>query len=289
MNLRRGRTWDRCTAFFRWWSVVLAALAVALGQPAMAEAEPRRVVSINVCTDQLAMLVAGAGQLHSVSHLALDPHTSAMVREARRFTINHGLAEEIFLLKPDLVLAGTYTPRSTIDLLRRLGFRVEQFAPSDSFEDVRAQLERMGALLKREARAASLVAELDDGLAQLAKLPPSGKRAVTYSSNSFATGSGTLSDAVLKAAGLQNVAAELGIVGGARLSLEIVIAAKPDMIVTGAGSYDLPALAQENFRHPAFRKFVGDDRQIAVPDASWVCGAPFTLAAARILQDAAAR
>jgi iron complex transport system substrate-binding protein len=80
---------------------------------------------MNVCTDQLAMLIAGEGQLHSVSALASDPRTSAMAGEARAFPANHALAEEIFLMQPDLVLAGTFSARATVGLLRRLGFRVE--------------------------------------------------------------------------------------------------------------------------------------------------------------------
>ncbi len=37
------------------------------------EQAPRRVVSMNLCTDQLAILDARPGQLHSVSYLAKRP------------------------------------------------------------------------------------------------------------------------------------------------------------------------------------------------------------------------
>src|SRR5690606_11098092 len=70
---------------------------------------PKRVVSMNVCTDQLAMLLSVPGQLISVSHLATDPRSSAMTDEAQRYELNHGLAEEISLMTPDLALAGTFT------------------------------------------------------------------------------------------------------------------------------------------------------------------------------------
>ena len=68
--------------------------------------QPRRVVSINLCTDQLAMMMAGPGQLVSVSHLAGDPTYSTMPEAAAAYPANRGLAEEVYLLKPDLVLAG---------------------------------------------------------------------------------------------------------------------------------------------------------------------------------------
>ena len=272
--------------------VLLPALALAgltAAGAAMAQEPPRRVVSINVCTDQLAMLIAEPGQLHSVSHLAADPHSSAMVEEARSYAVNHGLAEEIFLMRPDLVLAGTYTTRASVDLLRRLGFRVEPFAPANDFDDIREQIGRIGALLGREERAAALVAELDAGLAELASAAPSGRMAASYSSNSYTTGAGTLTDSVMEAAGLRNMASERGIEGGARIPLEMLLAARPDLIVTGTVAYDSPALAQENFSHPAFRAYAEQGRSVGVPDRYWVCGAPFTLEAARILQRAAAQ
>ena len=65
---------------------VAAALAAA---PAHADA-PRRVVSMNLCTDQLAMLVAGEGQLLSVSPLSADPRGSAMADVAAGYPLNHG-------------------------------------------------------------------------------------------------------------------------------------------------------------------------------------------------------
>lgn len=255
--------------------------------PALADDAPMRVVSTNVCTDQLAMLIAAPGQLVSVSHLASDPHSSAMVEEAATYRSNRGQAEEVFLLRPDLVLAGTYTARASVDLLVRLGFRVEQFAPVSSFGEVREQIARVGTLLDREERAAELIGELDEGLAALGAEPGSGMLAVGWSSNSYATGAGTLSNEVMEAAGLENLVARRGVVGGARVPLELLLAEKPQMIVTGTVDYGRPALAQENFSHPAFRAYADATRRARVPDAYWICGAPFTLEAVRILRRAA--
>src|SRR6056297_3081236 len=102
-----------------------AALLCAV-QAAQAEA-PERVVSMNLCTDQLAMMLAAEGQLLSVSRISLDPHVSPMAEEAKDYRINAGQAEEIYLMRPDLVLAGEFTPQATLDMLRGLGIRVETF------------------------------------------------------------------------------------------------------------------------------------------------------------------
>lgn len=268
-------------------SICLAAsvLALAAAPSTAAEPAPQRVVSINLCTDQLAMLLAAPGQLKSVSFLSTEKGTSMLVDEAARYPLNHGQAEEVFLLQPDLVLAGTYTAQATVSLLRELGFRVEQFKPDTSFDDVRDNLTHMGALLHREAQAADLVAELDRGLADLAARRPPAKTVAIYYANSYTSGSGTLADAIVRAAGLTNLGDRLGFQGMTRLPLELLVSADPDLILEGDNQYSAPALARENFSHPAFKALSGII--VPVPDKYTICGAPFTLEAARILQRAA--
>ena len=264
----------------------LAALMLFLAIPASAIAvQPRRVVSMNVCTDQLAMLVAGEGQLYSVSNLASDERTSALASQAGRYAVNNGFAEEIFMMKPDLVLAGTYNSQATVELLKRLGFRVEQFAPAASFDDIRTDLTRMGQLLGREERAASLVAQMDQDLEALRSRSTADKSVALYYANSYTSGTGTLADAVVRAAGLRNIGEALGLTGTVKLPLELLVLADPDLVVAGDGNYREPALATEAYAHPAFRALAGE--AVASPGQYWICGAPFTVEAARRLQDAA--
>lgn len=270
---------------------LLAAMAAAAWfagmPPAAAEEPPHRVVSTNICTDQLAMLVAGEGQLHSVSFLAIDPDMSAMAPQAASYAINHGRAEEVFLMQPDLVLAGLYTAQPAVAMLRRLGFRVELFAPESSFDDIRENILRMGELLGRRERAAGLVAELDAGLAALGGPQGPPLTVAVYSSNSYTAGPGSLSHAVIEAAGLTNIADRLGIHGVQRMPLEELVLQRPDLVVLGEEKYDLPALAQENFSHPAFAAIATPDRLVRIPDRYWICGATFTLEAVRLLREAA--
>lgn len=271
----------------RVFSLVGALTLAAFANTAKAAEGPRRVVSMNVCTDQLAMLIADKDQLHSVSYLASDPNTSALSKKAVGIVVNHGLAEEVFLMQPDLVLAGTYTTRTTVQLLRRLGIRVEEFAPDNSIADIRENILRMGKVLAREARASELVRELDQGIAELAQRPASGKTVATYYANSYTSGAGTLVDEIVKLSGLTNLADKLGLSGTSRLPLEMLVLAQPDLVASGNASYAAPALAQENFAHPAYRAIAAAGRSVAVPSSYTICGAPFTLEAARILQAAA--
>lgn len=280
---------NRASAMAR-GAVFAASLCCALFAglcPAWAGEKPARVVSMNLCTDQLAMLIAAPGQLVSISAIARQPQSSAMVDEAMHFPINQGQAEEIFLLKPDLVLAGTYTTRATVGLLKELGIPVAQFAPETSFDGVRESMRRMGELLGREERADELIGEFDAGLKRLQNLPKSGKVAALYYANSYTSGSGTLAHAAIDAAGLENLAARLGIQGTATIPLETLVLAMPDVVVAGDRDYTAPALAQQNFSHPAFQALIQKSGEASMPVRNTVCGGPFTLAAVRMLRTAA--
>ncbi|MFO1105321.1 MAG: ABC transporter substrate-binding protein [Amaricoccus sp.] len=239
--------------------------------PALALAgPPERVVSINLCTDQLAMLLADPGQLVSVTSVARDPVASALAARATDYPANNGQAEAVLGFAPDLVLAGEWTAPATLAMLRRLGVRVETFPLENDFADIRANLTRMGDLLGVPDRAAGLIAAMD---ATLAGPAPAGPRpgAILYYANGYTSGGGTLADAVLKAAGLRNLAAEQGLVGLAPLPLERLVLDPPDLLILGQ-SYPSPALAQRLLDHPALRRLGAERAQVA--DNLWTCGTP---------------
>ncbi len=259
---------------------------LATGDASAAEV-PKRVVSMNVCTDQMAILVAGDGQLHSVSYLANDPATSALVDAARKLLVNHGQAEEVFLMQPDLVLAGSYTTRATVGLLRKLGIPVEEFQPETSFDDVRTNLRRMGDILGRRERAEALVADLDRKLGEAKERSHPNITVATYYANSYTSGAGTLIDAVVAASGLTNLATKLGLSGTQQLPLELLVMAKPDLLVDSEARYATPALAQQTFVHPAYRALTEGTGRVSVPAKYTICGAPFTTTAIEMLTKAA--
>jgi len=271
-------------------AVCAALLALSLiahaAMPAHAE-PPQRVVSMNLCTDQLAMLIAAPGQLHSVSYLASDEQASVLADDARAYVINHGRAEEIFLMRPDLVIAGTFTTRATVEMLRRLGFRVEEFAPASSFADIRANLSRMGGLLGRRDAAQRLIAQLDAKLARYSHDPERRPLAAVYYTNSYTSGGGTLADEALEKAGLDNLANRLGYSGTARLPLEVLVKEAPDIVIGGQRFEAARGRAYDNLVHPALEAVTHGRAPFSVPDKYWICGTPFTAEAVRILANIA--
>lgn len=244
---------------------------------ARADPAPKRVVSINLCTDQLAMLLAAPGQLVSVSRLAADPHSSAMAEEARAWPANHGRAEEIYLLNPDLVLAGRYSSRATVDMLRRVGLRVELFDTATSLEDTRARIAQMARVLGREAAGTALVADYDARLAMLAA-PATERRAALYHPNGYSLGGGTLADDILRAAGFGNVARDLGQTGGGTLALEHLVMEAPDLLIRAE---PLPGASRSEdvMAHPSLERLAASTAGLRITSPDWICGTPHVLGA----------
>ncbi|AUM74595.1 ABC transporter substrate-binding protein [Paracoccus jeotgali] len=242
-----------------------AALAEGVAAGRTALSQPQRVVSVNLCTDQLAMLIAAPGQLRSVSWLAADPAVSVMAGQAEDWPQNDGSAEQVFLMQPDLVLAGTYSTGPAVQMLRRLGIRVETLPPANSITDIRAGITRMGLLLDQPERAARLLAAFDADLAAIHPLAP--RLAASYAANGFSDGQDSLAGDAMRHAGLRLIAEATG---GAT-PLETLVMAAPEVLVTGS-RYAPPSRAEAVLDHPAFRAIKA--ARYAVPDRDWMCGLP---------------
>lgn len=243
---------------------------------------PQHVVSINLCTDQLAMMIAAPGQLSSVTAMAQDPRASVMVDAAKAYPTNNGLAEEIYLLKPDLVLAGQFTARATVSMMRRLGVEVVEFSPARSLDDVAANMVKMGEALGREDVAQSMADDFTRRLAEIA--PPTGPRptAATYAANGYSTGAQSLSGEIIETAGFTTLASELGLPMGGFVPLEALIMADPDLVIFGA-DYPGTARAEEVLSHPALTQLTGGN--MPMQDKDWICGLPSVLGAIERLRD----
>lgn len=260
----------------------MAALIAAILPTAVlpAGAAPLRVVSMNLCSDQLAMMLAGPGQLISVSSLAQDPRLSPMAQEAAAYRPNSGRAEEIYLMRPDLVIAGTYSGGAAVDMLRRLGVRVETLPPAEDFDAIRAEITRMGELLGRQDAARDLLARFDADLAALRR-PDNRGRAALYYANSYTSGPDTLAGSILEAAGYANIAADYGIAATTPLPMELLVMARPDRLVTGA-KWPGQSQGEAILDHPALAAL--SPFRTHVTDRDWICGTPFVTQAIRSLE-----
>lgn len=252
---------------------IAAALALLLAAPAAAA--PQRVVSINLCADQLLVALAEPGQIAALSPLAADPALSAVAGRVGAIPRIRPGAEAVLAQSPDLVLAGAWGGREAELVLRGRGVAVLRLPLAEDFAAIRAQIRQVGAALGQERRATAVLAEIDAGLSAIAPHPP--RSALVWQAGGFTPGRGTLADAVLAAAGLQNAAP---FAGYGTIRLERLLAAPPTLLVLparlqGAGA----SLSEALLSHPALA---------AIPvrriEPAWLaCGGPETWRAARAL------
>lgn len=260
----------------------MAALMVT--SAADAQTAPLRVVSMNLCADQLAMMLADEGQLISVSDIATDPNMSPMAEAARAYPINHGQAEEIFLMRPDLVVAGRYSDPVVLDMLRRLGIATAQIDIVSNLDQVSDRIREMGEILHQTARAGELADAFEADLARL-RAAPTGPRAAFYYPNSYSLGTGTLSHEIITIAGFRHIAEEMGRSRSGRLDLELLTLAQPDLLIH-AELYSGNSRSEEVMSHPALAHLGAMRTQ---SNADWVCGTPVVLRAIQDLRALRAR
>lgn len=236
---------------------------------------------MNLCTDQLAMLLAAPGQLVSVTYLARDPRLSAMVDQAMDYPVNHGGAEELFLMRPDVVLADEWSPGATVSMLRRVGIEVVQFSPGTTMDEVRTNILKMGEVLGREAEAEALAADYAAALEVFRAYEGPRPRAALYFANGYMAGVNSLSGRIVEAAGFDNIAGERGLEYGAAVPLEELVMSAPDLVIVG-GREPGQSRAEEVLGHPALRHMnLGAD----LTDADWTCATPHVLKAVERLAD----
>jgi iron complex transport system substrate-binding protein len=247
-------------------------------------------MSLNVCTDQLAMLLAEPGQLVSVSELATDPGLSFHADLAASYAHNRGLAEEVLVARPDIVVTGAYSLHNTTPLLRRLGYRIEEFQYAQTLDTIPGEIRRMGAILGAQSRGEGMANAFERELSRIeSERCGDDPTAIAYDQNGIAMGQGSLIDSAMKAAGLRNIAAELGYSGMAPFPLELLVEKRPDIVVLPEPLADTPALADLIASHPAIRALGEGTLRIHLPRGSASCGGPFVIEAVKALAKARRR
>ena len=254
-----------------------------------APAQPQRIVSLNMCTDELVLRLASPKHVASVTWLSQDPHNANMAARALVIPANHGLVEEVLAYKPDLVVAGAYTTRATVALLKRVGVTGREFGVPRTLAEMRAQIRDMAVLLGEQQNGEELIAAIDARLAALADRPrPAHPRAIVLRPNGFTTGRGSLVDEILTAAGLINLAAELGIDNYGQIALETVALGKADILILNTTPDGPPSLAHEILHHPVLARLGDRLKLVALPSKLWTCAGPAVIDAIELLLDASA-
>jgi iron complex transport system substrate-binding protein len=253
-------------------SFIVAALAIASGAPALADELPR-IASMNVCTDQLLLTLADPEQILGLSRYSRDRLQSWAAADAVRYRILSGGAEDILVLKPDVVVASLFDKRSTRELLKGKGLQLAEFDVPRSLDEVKDQIRRMGEISRHPDRAAAEIAKLDAAIARARQaVAQKHVRVLPLSRRGWVSGSDSLLSSLLTETGLFNAAAELGVAFGGFASLESIVNLKPDFIVVSQANDTAEDDGRAFLLHPALQRFYPASKRIVIPDRLTVCG-----------------
>lgn len=251
------------------------------GHVAHADGAPRRVVSFNLCADQLLLALADPGQIAGLSPYAVNPVLSVMTDKAAPFRRLDWDAESVVNLAPDLVLGGP-SHRPIHAMLSAMGIRVVDVDLIRNLADARRQAIELGQLLGHPERGEALARQLEQAEARLVAVavkPP--LTALVIQREGYREGPASLVSGMLSIAGLQPPGHSTSGAGGFKAaeqggftSLEHLLTDGPDVLVL----QDPPREAQDQgalfITHPALLARYGANRRIDLPERYTLCGGP---------------
>lgn len=270
--------------FIRLMALAIACVAALPVAVTPAAARPQRIVSLNLCADQYLMALADPGQIAALSPYARDPDISAGAAVAKRLPVVRGHAEEVFALSPDLVLASPFHRREALAMVEGGRIAVVEVPPAESYAAIVDQVRLVARAVGHVDRGEALIRRMNADLAALPR-PRAQGVAAYYQRRGFMTGTGTLIDELMTRVGLVNLAGRLGRPALSRVSLEEMVASRPDYLIVESATDRIADQGTEMLHHPALAAMA----RLRLPQAWTVCGGPSYVTAARSLVSQLAR
>jgi iron complex transport system substrate-binding protein len=243
-------------------------LALSLALAGAAEAAPQRVASLNLCTDELLLMLAGPEQIVSVTHLSQMEAETPLWKQARRYESNDGSLLSVVGLRPDLVLTMGGGARDRARIAERLGIATLDLPFPQSLEDVKASITTVAEALGRHGAGKRLNARIR----QLQMTRP------TYRTDTVWLGGGGRSVAA------DGLAAEwMALAGfrqrplrGDRISLEQLLVKPPAILLRSDYRNGQYSGEQRWLSHP-LAKGTSESRTIVTDGRRWTCMGPLMI------------
>ena len=221
------------------------------GRATVLPAPPRRVVSRALVADEFLLELLPPERISGLTYLiddgSVSPGAGRVPASIRR---TRGGLEEVLSLEPDLVVVAEYSEGGITAQLLGAGLPVLRLGSYSCFEDIFADLRRLGAALGEDGAARAAIRRIQ-GRIDAVRERVAGRprpRLLFLSGGGYTAGAGTLTDECISLAGAHNEARALGIRGTAPLPVEQIVALAPEIVVLSspgphprrAGPGDLP-------------------------------------------------
>ena len=230
-----------------------------------------RIVSTNLCIDTLAVALIGAENLLAVSSVADDKKYSTIVDRIKNTKKTSFNAEQIYSLNPSMVLASNFSSLKTRRALEKLGIKVEFVEYAQSIGDLKRNINQMGTLLRATEKAKTLIQKFEEFPAPVGF--KTNRTALQYSTNRYLNGENSLINDIFLRAGFRRPQDLKKSPGGQFLSSEIILKAKPDLLLLDREQNSAPEDQNPAYHRSIYSPLAGL-LTTHVSQKYWSCGAP---------------
>lgn len=245
----------------------LLAISLALAA-ARADASPRRVASLNLCTDELILMLAAPEQIVSVSYLAQQEAETPLWRQAARYRRNDGSLLSVMPFRPDLVVTMGGGGRDRMRIAERLGIPTLDLPFAQSLGDVVESIRRLAAALGRPEAGTVLLRRMT----AVMRSAPGMRRDTIWLGGGGRTVSATGLEAQWMAlAGMRQRAMQ-----GDRVPLETLLVRPPAILLRSDYRQGQYSSGQRWLAHPLAR-YAKAGRTIPTDGRRWTCMGPLLI------------
>jgi iron complex transport system substrate-binding protein len=245
----------------------LLAISIALAA-ARIEAAPRRVASLNLCTDELVLLLAAPDQIASVTHLSQQEAETPLWRQASHYSRNDGSLLSAIAQRPDLIVTMGGGGRDRLRIAERLGIPIVDLPFAQSLVDVVESIRRVAAALGRPEAGTALLRRMD----AVIRSEPAQRRDAIW----LGGGGRTISASGLEAQWMALAGMRQRAMQGDRVSLETLLVRPPAILLRSDYRQGQYSAGQRWLSHPLARQ-AHAGRTIPTDGRLWTCMGPLLI------------
>jgi iron complex transport system substrate-binding protein len=238
---------------------------------------PSRIVSINLCTDELLIALADPGQIAGLSSYATEAGLTAFADRAKAFRHDADRGETVVAIAPDLVIGGPFSRLTTRDLVKRLGYRFVDVPPARDIAETVAQIRTVADLVGHPERGVKLIADIAAAQGRAAASAVAGRKrptAVFYQRRGYVNGGETLTGELLRTVGIEDAGPGFAGIAGGFVPLERLVERRPEYLVVADAGVRSEDQGSALLAHPALTDLYPPERRIVLPERFTVCGGP---------------
>ena len=224
-----------------------------------------RAASLNLCTDELLLLLARPEQVVSVTHLAQQEAETPLWRQARRYPRNDGTLLDVVPGRPTVVFTMGGQGHDRAAIARRLGIRTIVLPYPQSVVDVIGSVRTVSAALGRRPAGETLVRQIE----AVRRSAPRGEVDTLYlSGGGLTVGATGLAADWMRLAGLRQRT-----VRGDRVGLEQLLVSPPAILLRSSYRSGEYSSQQRWLAHPLAKRAKAK-RTLVTDGRLWTCMGP---------------